>query len=417
MMNFKSPLLYVLNSLTTTSASSSDSQPVVTREGATLTFEENEKLQLLLQQYNEIFQEPHELPPFWRYNYIIPLLPHTQPVNITPYRYPHYQKAEIDKLAADMLSSSIIQPSTSPYSSPVFKDWDSHLLHLDEVFQWPIAVSVKELRSFLGLTGYYRKFEAFETLRRAMAEAPVLVLPDFSLPFVIETDASSWGMGVVLQQQGHPLAYISKAFRPRSKALSVYERELLAITFAVTKKSVENKAADALSRRPDRNGQSATLSCCPLQSTKLSTWMTNLIHSYVGDSKATTVIQQVSLHNSAVDGYQLKQGVLYYHNRLYVGSSTDLRHSLKLSPKYYGPYQIIAKYGTIAYKLVLPPTSSIHPIFHVSMLKKKLGNNVTPLVDLPTMNEEQVVVAPEQVLQTRTITRDQQTVLQGLIKW
>lgn len=52
---------------------------------------------------------------------------------------------------------------------------------------------------------------------------------------MIETDASGAGMGVVLQQNGHPIAFISKAFGPRTQALSIYERELLAITFAVTK--------------------------------------------------------------------------------------------------------------------------------------------------------------------------------------
>lgn len=52
---------------------------------------------------------------------------------------------------------------------------------------------------------------------------------------MIETDASGASMGVVLQQNGHPIAFISKAFGPRTQALSIYERELLAITFAVTK--------------------------------------------------------------------------------------------------------------------------------------------------------------------------------------
>lgn len=63
----------------------------------------------------------------------------------------------------------------------------------------------------------------------------VLALPDFTQPFTVETDVSSTGMGVVLQQNGHPIAYISKAFGPRNKAMSVYERELLAITFTVSK--------------------------------------------------------------------------------------------------------------------------------------------------------------------------------------
>jgi hypothetical protein len=61
----------------------------------------------------------------------------------------------------------------------------------------------------------------------------VLALPDFSLQFVIDTDACDMGIGVVLSQQGHPLAFVSRALGPRNRALSVYEKEYLAILLAV----------------------------------------------------------------------------------------------------------------------------------------------------------------------------------------
>ena len=126
---------------------------------------------------------------------------------------------------------------------------------------WPAPNDVSKLRGFLGLTGYYRKFiknyglickpltdllrkdafhwdskaeQAFLELKRAMMSPPVLSLPDFSLPFVVETDASSYGIGAVLMQEGHPLAFISKTLGPKHKSLSVYDKELLAIVFAVT---------------------------------------------------------------------------------------------------------------------------------------------------------------------------------------
>jgi hypothetical protein len=125
------------------------------------------------------------------------------------------------------------------------------------VASWPRPQNVKELRSFLGLTGYYRKFvkhfgiiaqpltdllkkysvfvwtseheTAFQSLKKDLVQAPVLVLLDFSKPFSIETDASDAGVGDVLMQDHHPIAYISKSFGPKMRGLSTYEKEFVAI--------------------------------------------------------------------------------------------------------------------------------------------------------------------------------------------
>ena len=73
----------------------------------------------------------------------------------------------------------------------------------------------------------------FQTLKKALISAPVLALPNFSLSFVVETDASAIGIGAVLQQQGHPIAYVSKALGPKAQGLSTYEKECLAILMAM----------------------------------------------------------------------------------------------------------------------------------------------------------------------------------------
>ena len=75
--------------------------------------------------------------------------------------------------------------------------------------------------------------DSFEHLKRALTTAPVLALPDFSKKIVVETDASDLGVGVVLTQQGHPLAYVSKGLGPRTRGLSTYEKEYMAILLAV----------------------------------------------------------------------------------------------------------------------------------------------------------------------------------------
>ncbi|GKB40240.1 putative mitochondrial protein [Tanacetum coccineum] len=76
---------------------------------------------------------------------------------------------------------------------------------------------------------------AYNQLKKAMMEAPVLALPSFDQEFVVETDASGTGIGAVLCQNGHPIAYLSKTLAAKHQTLSTYEKDFLAVVAALEK--------------------------------------------------------------------------------------------------------------------------------------------------------------------------------------
>lgn len=73
---------------------------------------------------------------------------------------------------------------------------------------------------------------AIDQLKTVLIPSPILKLRDITKDFIVETNASSMGIEVVLMLEGHPIAFASKALSPRRQSLSVYEKELLAIIFA-----------------------------------------------------------------------------------------------------------------------------------------------------------------------------------------
>jgi hypothetical protein len=99
----------------------------------------------------------------------------------------------------------------------------------------------------------------------------------------------------------------------------------------------------------------------------------------------------------------------------YVQTSLAPRSNQKLAFKYFGPFSVVQRIGKVVYRLDLPSSSSIHPIFHVSQLKKMVGSNVDVSFELHV--ELAVLQFPEKILQKRLATQGVQSVQQGLIKW
>ena len=170
------------------------------------------------------------------------------------------------KLYAKMSKCELFRPSVEFLGHIV----DAKGLHMMEdkvkaIADWPPLQSVDDVRSFLGLAGFYRKFirmfsditapltallhtgvkfewgteqqQAFDALKKAVTQQPVLVLPDVHHPFVVTTDASGYAIGATLSQDhGHglqPIAYLSKKMLPAERKYPVHEQELLAVIIAL----------------------------------------------------------------------------------------------------------------------------------------------------------------------------------------
>lgn len=106
---------------------------------------------------------------------------------------------------------------------------------------------------------------------------------------------------------------------------------------------------------------------------------------------------------------------VYLKLQPYIQSSIATRSNNKLFIKFFGPYQIVERIGAVAYRLQLPPASAIHPVIHVSQLKRSVGRNVSLSSHLP--QEEVPVQIPLQILQRRMIERGGDFIAQVQVLW
>ncbi|GJV82585.1 putative reverse transcriptase domain-containing protein [Tanacetum coccineum] len=119
--------------------------------------------------------------------------------------------------------------SLNPF--PVIFDLGSRFNQAESVKNWKTPESPTEIRSFLGLAGYYRRFiENFSTVANPSL---LLALPDGPDDFVVYCDASKQGFGSVLMQRGKVIAYASRQLKKHEKNYTTHDLELGAVVFAL----------------------------------------------------------------------------------------------------------------------------------------------------------------------------------------
>ncbi|XP_016681206.1 uncharacterized protein [Gossypium hirsutum] len=316
--------------------------------------------------------------------------------------------------------------------------------------EWPIPVTVKGVRGFLGLAGYYRRFikgfakiaaplsdllkidnfnwtpeaqSAFIQLKEALNSAPFLALPDFLASFTIETDASGTRIGTVLVQRGKLIAYYSQQLSTRMQGANIpslvvptdatlYKALLEEFHCSVIdghagiSRTLHRLAANFYWPSMRKDVQQFVCECVVCQTMKASQltpagllqslplptqvfeelimdFITGLL-SYFGKMVIFVVVDRLSkyAHFFALPSTFTSMKLAESYRQL----SLRLHRNQKLSQRYFGPFKVLKHIGTVAYKVDLPSSSRIHPVFHVSVLKKYIGNPESQSIPLPLID-------------------------------
>ncbi|KAF8393178.1 hypothetical protein HHK36_021419 [Tetracentron sinense] len=344
-----------------------------------------------LAEHEAVFDMPSGLPPVHGHEHSIVLKEGSQPISVRPYRYPHIQKDEIERLIKEMLAADeshqqhlaqvlgVLQANglyANRKKCQFGKTQVAYLGHIisgkgvtadpskvQAMVSWPTPTNLRALRGFLGLTGYYRKFVAgyaqialplteqlkkdkfgwnseaetsFEELKRAMTSVLVLAMPDFTQSFIIETDASGFGLGAVLSQGQQPVAFFSQALGPHARLKSIYEKELMAIVFAVMK-----WRPYLLGRRFIVRTDQQSLKFLLEQQivgAEYQKWITKLMgydfdiqYRSGASNRVADALSRMPDQAECTQphiGFTVEQGVLYYKNRLVLPRSSKLISTL-----------------------------------------------------------------------------------------
>ncbi|GKE34188.1 zinc finger, CCHC-type containing protein, partial [Tanacetum coccineum] len=222
-------------------------------------------IERVLDEFKDVMPKelPKKLPPRREVDHTIELETDYKSTAKAPYRMPPPELEELHNQLKELMDAGYTRPSKAPYGAPLEKcsfaqDEVEFLGHKIKAIQdWEPPTKVTELRSFLGLVNYYRRFimgysaiaspltdllknnttwiwdeecqATFESLTKAVMEEPVLRLPDVTMPFELHTDASNFAIRGVLMHDGHPIAFESRKLNETERKYTVQEKEMMAV--------------------------------------------------------------------------------------------------------------------------------------------------------------------------------------------
>ncbi|XP_073152943.1 uncharacterized protein [Henckelia pumila] len=412
------------------------------------------------------------LPPMREIDFSVELVPGTLPISKAPHRMAPLELKELKDQLEDLLNKGYIRPSVSPWGAPVLFGssiyskidlrFGYHQLRVREADVSKTAFRTRYghyefiVMSF-GLTNAHAVFMGFSSiakpitqltqkntpfvwthecessfvdLKKRWTSAPVLSIPSGTGGFTVYSDASHKGLGCILIQRGHVIAYDSRQLKPHESRYPVHDLELAAIVFALKiwrhylygetfeifsdHKSLKylfsqaelnmkqrrlldllkdfdceikyypgksNSAADALSRKMapfealyGKKCRSPLfwddLSETPVIGPDMIREMSDKV-KLIQIRMRTAQDRQSKYANVRRRPLSFEQGDWVFLKISSFRVTVRFGKKGKLSPRFIGPYEILDKVGDLAYRLALPPAlSGIHDVFHVSMLRK-----------------------------------------------
>ncbi|GJY01425.1 putative reverse transcriptase domain-containing protein [Tanacetum coccineum] len=218
----------------------------------------------IIQDFPEVFPEDLPgLPPARLMESRIDLIPRAAPVARASYRLATSEMKELSEQLQEISDKGFIRPSSSPWGAPVLfvKKKDGSSTKIESIKDWSTPKTPTEIRQFLGLAGYYRRFiegfskiaksmtkltqkgikfdwgekeeNAFQLMKQKLCSAPILALPEGSEDFVVYCDASHKGLVVVLMQREKVIAYASRQLKIHEKNYTTHDLELGSVVFAL----------------------------------------------------------------------------------------------------------------------------------------------------------------------------------------